>query len=201
MAMANPQRFHGAVEQAFPGERRRRLWRLDPLGGRLYLLILSEDWPALSGIEEQFGCGEPGETKDYTPLLERIATGTVWRFRLTANPTVSRPAGRALSERGRVQAHITPEFQEKWLRERAEDHGFLLKDMLVTGSRWLRFQKKPPGKPCHLAFCDLRGSVGSDGSRRVPPGVDQGPGARKGLRSRAFYGDEGKRLPWRMIPD
>ena len=38
IALANPQRFHGAVEQAFPGERRRRLWRLDPLGEKLYLV-------------------------------------------------------------------------------------------------------------------------------------------------------------------
>ena len=57
IALANPQRFHGAVEQAFPGERRRRLWRLDPLGGKLYLMILSEDAPDLSGIAEQFGSG------------------------------------------------------------------------------------------------------------------------------------------------
>ena len=89
IALANPQRFHGAVEQAFPGERRRRLWRLDPLGGKLYLMILSEDAPDLSGIEEQFGSGEPGETKSYDPLLERILPDSVWRFRLTANPTVS----------------------------------------------------------------------------------------------------------------
>lgn len=72
IALANPQRFHGAVEQAFPGERRRRLWRLDPLGEKLYLMILSEDTPDLSAIEEQFGAGEPGETKSYGPLLERI---------------------------------------------------------------------------------------------------------------------------------
>lgn len=73
IALANPQRFHGAVEQAFPGERRRRLWRLDPLGEKLYLMILSEDTPDLSAIEEQFGAGEPGETKSYDPLLERFA--------------------------------------------------------------------------------------------------------------------------------
>lgn len=77
IALANPQRFHGAVEQAFPGERRRRLWRLDPLGEKLYLLILSEDAPDLSDIVEQFGSGEPGETKSYDPLLERIVTGSV----------------------------------------------------------------------------------------------------------------------------
>ena len=118
LALANPQRLHGAVEQAFPGERRRRLWRLDPLGGKLYLLILSEDAPDLSGIEEQFGSGEPGETTSYDPLLERILPGSVWRFRLAANPTVSKAPPSAPGERGKVQAHITPEFQEEWIRTR-----------------------------------------------------------------------------------
>ena len=150
IALANPQRFHGAVEQAFPGERRRRLWRLDPLGGKLYLMILSEDAPDLSGIEEQFGTGEPGETKSYNPLLERILPDSVWRFRLTANPTVSSASSSGPLERGKVQAHVTPEFQEEWLRARAEKHGFCLKSLQVTGSRWLRFQKGQQGKPVTL---------------------------------------------------
>ena len=54
-ALAAPQKLHGAVESAFAGERRRRLWRLDRLGERLYLLLLSEDAPDLSGVVEQFG--------------------------------------------------------------------------------------------------------------------------------------------------
>ena len=49
-ALAAPQKLHGAVESAFAGERRRRLWRLDRLGERLYLLLLSEDAPDLSGV-------------------------------------------------------------------------------------------------------------------------------------------------------
>ena len=56
-ALAAPQKLHGAVESAFTGERRRRLWRLDRLGERLYLLLLSEDVPELSGVVEQFGTG------------------------------------------------------------------------------------------------------------------------------------------------
>ena len=44
-ALAAPQKLHGAVESAFTGERRRRLWRL-------YLLLLSEDVPELSGVVE-----------------------------------------------------------------------------------------------------------------------------------------------------
>lgn len=61
IALANPQRFHGAVEQAFPGERRRRLWRMDPLGGKLYLMILSEDAPDLSGSRSNSGRENPGK--------------------------------------------------------------------------------------------------------------------------------------------
>ena len=49
-ALSAPQKLHGAVESAFAGERRRRLWRLDRLGERLYLLLLSEDAPELSGV-------------------------------------------------------------------------------------------------------------------------------------------------------
>lgn len=150
IALANPQQFHGAVERAFPGERRRRLWRLDPLGEKLYLMILSEDTPDLSGIEEQFGSGEPGGTKSYDPLLERILPGSVWRFRLAANPTTSKAPSSGPMERGKVQAHITPEFQEEWLQARAEKHGFCLKSFQVTGSRWLRFQKGHRGRPVTL---------------------------------------------------
>ena len=39
-ALAAPQKLHGAVESAFPGERRRRLWRVGYLGEGLYLLVL-----------------------------------------------------------------------------------------------------------------------------------------------------------------
>ena len=71
-ALAAPQKLHGAVESAFAGERRRRLWRLDRLGERLYLLLLSEDAPELSGVVEQFGTGAAAETRSYDPLLQRV---------------------------------------------------------------------------------------------------------------------------------
>ena len=71
-ALAAPQKFHGAVESAFSGERRRRLWRLDRLGEKLYLLLLSEEMPDLSGVVEQFGTGAAPESRNYDPLLARI---------------------------------------------------------------------------------------------------------------------------------
>ena len=50
IALSNPQQFHGAIERSYPGERRRRLWRLDTLRGNLYLLVLSEDPSALEPV-------------------------------------------------------------------------------------------------------------------------------------------------------
>ena len=62
-ALSAPQKLHGAVESAFAGERRRRLWRLDRLGERLYLLLLSEELPDLTGLCAQFGTGAAPETR------------------------------------------------------------------------------------------------------------------------------------------
>ena len=50
VALISPQKFHGAVENAFPGARRRRLWRLDQLGEKLSLLLLSEERPDLTAL-------------------------------------------------------------------------------------------------------------------------------------------------------
>ena len=74
-ALSAPQKLHGAVESAFAGERRRRLWRLDRLGERLYLLLLSEDAPELSGVVEQFGTGAAAETRSYDPLFAAGGAG------------------------------------------------------------------------------------------------------------------------------
>ena len=145
-ALAAPQKLHGAVESAFPGERRRRLWRLDHWNGKLYLLLLSEDQPNLLEISDQFGpVNRQGctEIREYNQLLERIVPGSVWQFRLTANPTKSCAGEAGAEHRGKVLAHCTVEYQEKWLLDRAEKHGFRLEPdgFTVTASRWLHFAK------------------------------------------------------------
>ncbi len=118
-ALSAPQKLHGAVESAFAGERRRRLWRLDRLGERLYLLLLSEDAPELSGVVEQFGTGAAAETRSYDPLLQRVEPGSCWQFRLTANPTKSCKDPQNPAARGTVAAHCTTQYQKQWLLERA----------------------------------------------------------------------------------
>ena len=143
-ALAAPQKLHGAVESAFAGERRRRLWRLDRLGERLYLLLLSEDAPDLSGVVEQFGTGAAAETRSYEPLLERVVPGSCWQFRLTANPTKSCKDPKAPAERGSVMAHCSTKHQKQWLLDRAAKHGFALREeeFTVTRVQWQRFAKR-----------------------------------------------------------
>lgn len=143
-AMVFPNMFHGAIEAAFPGERTRKLWRIDKIGEQCYLMLLSDKEPIFEHAAKQFGFLEnekKWETKDYHTLLNRVENDTIWRFRLVANPTKSVSNGSG--KRGSVHAHNTPYHQKKWLIERCEKNGFLVKEeeFSVLESKWYRFYK------------------------------------------------------------
>ncbi len=139
-ALVSPNLLHGAIEQSFPGPRGRNLWRIDTVGGKTWLLVLSRDKPDFNRLAAQFGAS-CWECREYEPLLHRIEQGSIWHFRLVANPTISKT--RKSGERGKVLGHITPAYQKKWLSDRAEKHGFSLSegDFDITQSRWLHFRK------------------------------------------------------------
>lgn len=118
--LASPYRLHAAVAGSFPpggaGEGR-VLWRVDaaPEGGR-NLLIVSPEAPDLRGLNEQVGWESPRWlTADYDPFLDSIRAGQVYRFRLRANPVVSRPGIKDGAGRSKRVAHLTPLQQEAWL--------------------------------------------------------------------------------------
>ena len=136
-ALVSPSIFHGSIESSFDGVRARRLWRIDDLHGKKYILILSESVPDLKNFAKQFGYADNYEMKDYSPLLDRITNGGKWQFRLTANPVVSK-------SHGKIMAHITPEFQKKWIINRAEKLGFFLDEaeFQTVQSKWYDFYKK-----------------------------------------------------------
>lgn len=140
-ALASPSKFHGAIESSFSGEKKRRLWRLDTISGKQYILILSEDIPDLNEFASQYGYVGKYETKDYSPLLDKIKTGDCWGFRLTANPTISKMSE---NSRGKVLAHITAKHQKEWLINRSENNGFSVEEdsFTVVQSKWYRFYKK-----------------------------------------------------------
>ena len=143
VALISPQKFHGAVENAFPGARRRRLWRLDQLGEKLYLLLLSEERPDLTALCAQFGTGAPPETRPYDPLLERVTAGSCWQFRLTANPTRSKKDTADRTARGTLKPCYLEVEQEEWLCAQAAKHGFAVSEgsFAVTRKQTYHFKK------------------------------------------------------------
>lgn len=148
-AIVSPKIFHGAVENSFDGNRRRKLWRIDNLNGRKYILILSEDIPNLETFAVKFGFEGKYETKDYSSLLNKISNGGIWHFRLTANPVVKSD--------GKVMAHVGSYYQKKWLLDRAESKGFLLNDndFQIVYSTWYDFYKKSGDGSCRVRMMSV----------------------------------------------
>ena len=141
-ALYSWNQFHGALASCFSGEETRNLWRIDRLNNMLYMLVLSRDKADFSSFCSQFGLSSNAwETKNYDLLLERLENGTLWNFRLTANPTISKHTD---GKRGKVYAHITPEHQMEWLMKQSEKHGFQLSydGFYVVENQWKNFYKK-----------------------------------------------------------
>ncbi|MDR1398088.1 MAG: type I-E CRISPR-associated protein Cas6/Cse3/CasE [Desulfarculales bacterium] len=149
-ALAWPQLLHAAVEQSCPGGGQRNLWRIDWLGENCYLLLLSRARPDFTSIIEKLGYPQGrGEIKDYSPLLDRLQRGQVWRFRLRANPVrYSSSEKEKTSDRGKIFALSGVAQQKQWLAERAEKSGFLLAPDAfdIVHTEWKNFRKTPTGK-------------------------------------------------------
>ncbi len=142
-ALESPGIIHGVIERCLEGPRERNLWRIDHLNGKCYLLVLSHAQPNFLHLSSQFGRpGDAGEIKGYDTLIQRIANGQNWCFRLRANPIHS-AATEKEGERGRIHAHVTTEQQRRWLMERAVRNGFSIDadGYDVVDTRWYKFEK------------------------------------------------------------
>ena len=131
--LTSPQKLHAAVMAAFPPQpattnQGRVLWRVDHTQHQAALFIVGPHRPDLTHLVEQAGwptSHHTWDTRDYQPLLDRLATGQHWAFRLKANPTASR---RKTPDAARSQrfGHVTVAQQTAWLLTRAEQHGFTI---------------------------------------------------------------------------
>ncbi|CAM5315299.1 hypothetical protein SBADM41S_03773 [Streptomyces badius] len=124
--LSSPQALHAAVMSSFPdllptdapeADGPRVLWRLDHHArAEAMVFLVSPTRPDLTHIVEQAG-GRPAATPDnpgwqtrpYAPLLDRLAKGDHWSFRLTANPV--HHIRRTADEPRKRTAHLTPVHQ------------------------------------------------------------------------------------------
>ncbi|MFE7111194.1 type I-E CRISPR-associated protein Cas6/Cse3/CasE [Streptomyces sp. NPDC057575] len=140
--LASPRAMHAAVQGGLPGlpEQERTLWRLDPDNPhRPQLFVLTSSKPDWTHLVEDAGWpgadGEHCAVRDYTPLLQQLAPGRDFAFRLTANPVqnTNRPDKPTTRQQERIEAgdrrsfrigHRTAAAQLSWLLARTARWGF-----------------------------------------------------------------------------
>ena len=135
--LGSPQAMHAAVLSSFmdDGEERGRvLWRVDRDAHKVWLYVVSRTQPDFAHMIEQAGwhTTQAGwDVRPYGSLLDRLASGQRWAFRLTANPTrKTRLAGPMrhdptvdASSEGRRYGHVTVDQQLDWFVTRAAKWG------------------------------------------------------------------------------
>lgn len=163
--LASPQVAHAAVMVSFPPsdqtdnrarpEEGRVLWRIDHGENTIHLYVVSPTRPDFTHVVEQAGWPTTSTwaTRDYRDLLDNLAVGQRWHFRLTANP-VRRAMDRDRNdptERGRTTG-LDSRGQLEWLQRKADDHGFELgqclsgdtkePDVVITDRRSVNFRRR-----------------------------------------------------------
>lgn len=125
--------YHGWIEDAFPDERdkpksarSRKLWRIDNINDKCYLLILSESKPDFKKLEK-YGIQHSACTKNYDEFLNSLKEGMRAKFRIKLNTVKSYSKSEVYKKRGRV-APVSLDGLNSFFIERTEKNGFFVKD-------------------------------------------------------------------------
>lgn len=154
--------FHNWVEQSFPeeiknSERTRKLWRVDRLKNKNYLLIVSKDKPDFKRLEK-YGVKGTAQAKDYDEFLKTFKNNDRMTFRVVLNPNKS-ISDRSL-RRGKVIPLLHEDEQFKYLIDRSEKNGFSLnsKDFYILKSNFETLYK-PNGFKLDLIKAEYQGEL------------------------------------------
>lgn len=176
--------YHSWVEESFPqefqnGEKSRKLWRIDTLNSKDYLLIISEDKPDIQRLEK-FGVAGTGQTKDYNKLLDSLEEGQKYQFRAVINPVVSRSSGSTSKQRGRVYPLLKEEDQIAYLIQRAEKNGFKLEESdFYIKEKSTEILKKQGRKVVDLLKTTYQGQLTITDKEKFKEVLTQGLGKKK----------------------
>lgn len=138
--LANPYEMHSTLSRAFaagPTERPSRfLWRLETVRSDELpvVLVQSHDRPRWGVIEECFPVYLVEVGTKIFGLLDRLRVGQVLRFRLRANPTVTRA--------GKRRGLRSPDHQTAWIQGQGERHGFSVLGCTLSQPGLLRARQR-----------------------------------------------------------
>ncbi|MCP2292049.1 type I-E CRISPR-associated protein Cas6/Cse3/CasE [Nocardia amikacinitolerans] len=199
--VTSAQVTHAAVMTSFPPsdhvaaadstDNGRVLWRIDRAENTIHLYVVSPTRPDFTHIVEQAGwpTTTTWATRDYRDLLDNLATGQRWHFRLTANP-VRRAMDRVRNdptERGRTTG-LDSSGQLHWLQRKAAEHGFELgqcvsgdskePDVIITDRRSVTFQRH--SHTVSLSTATFEGTLQVTDPQRLRAALIGGIGRAKG---------------------
>ncbi|WP_433580623.1 type I-E CRISPR-associated protein Cas6/Cse3/CasE [Nocardia brasiliensis] len=135
--ITSPQAAHAAVLGGISAQplNERVLWRLEhETPHRGVLLVLSRSRPSWDHIIEQAGWTgaevQQAAVRSYLPLLDRVADGVLFRFKVRASPTYAsrQPSELSTAQQRRLDGprprgvrlpHLTEEGQRTWFLDRA----------------------------------------------------------------------------------
>lgn len=147
--------YHNWVEQSFDeakGVRSRKLWRIDKINDKKYLIVVSQNKPEAK-LLEKYGVEGTAVTKDYDAYLDKIKNNMKFKFRLVTNPV---KAASEKGKRGIETPYLKLDEQKKFLIDRTEKNGFKIGDnefgIVERGSEILRKQNSKPIKVVKATF-------------------------------------------------
>ena len=129
--LTNPAQMQREVRAAFAGGNMQPLFRMEMIGTRLWLVVLSRLRPTLYAAHERYGY--PGvfpswEIFDFDETLELAEAGTTWNFSLSASPRGISPDP--------DPAWLEPYRVNRWLEQQAQSCGFRVQEATVTRCEW-----------------------------------------------------------------
>lgn len=137
--LADPYEMHRTLVRAFVRDDEqippRILWRAEPVSAWSAPVVLVQaeeagDWSVLAALPNYLKA--EAETRQLQPE-QWLHEGARFRFRLFANPTVTRS--------GKRQGLLSEEAQLAWLGRQGERLGFAVEAALVSGSELLQGRK------------------------------------------------------------
>ncbi len=178
--LSNPYEMHRTLSWAFaagPAERPSHfLWRVEPTRAGIppLTLVQSELRPRWDELDERFvGYLTEVGVKAYG-IPDRLRAGQTLRFRLKANPTVTRDGKR----RG-LRSH---EDQLAWLRRQGDRHGFSVLGCIVSSPGFLRArQERGAGQVITVQVVTYDGHLRVDDPARLRAAIVAGLGHAKAL--------------------